>query len=53
MIFIDPDDEDAWQEVFPGLSVKEEPKPEIPPPCWDDREISPSACVAATRALCG
>lgn len=28
-------------------------RPEIPPPCWDERPIGIEACHAATKALCG
>jgi hypothetical protein len=46
-------EEEGWVTVVDGLSVKEEPKPEIPPPIWDSRPIDPERCVAATKALCG
>jgi hypothetical protein len=36
-----------------GLEVTEIVLPEIPPPCWDERPISPEACRAATKAMCG
>jgi hypothetical protein len=49
--FIDESDEGFT--LFDGLEVKEEPKPEIPPPIWDSRPIDPERCVAATKALCG
>jgi len=45
--------EEGWVTVVDGLSVKEEPKPEIPPPIWDSRPIDAERCVAATKALCG
>jgi hypothetical protein len=36
-----------------GLEVTEIVLPEIPPPCWDEREIDADKAVAAVRAMCG
>lgn len=44
---------------MPGVEVTEvtepapKPPPEIPPPCWDDREIDAEKAMAAVRAMCG
>jgi hypothetical protein len=52
--YIDPDlVQMATLVSHEGLEVTEIVLPEIPPPCWDERPISPEACRAATKAMCG
>ncbi|GAB3763540.1 hypothetical protein GCM10028796_17210 [Ramlibacter monticola] len=46
---------------MPGVEVTEvaqpapapKPAPQVPPPVWDARPISPDACERATHAMCG
>jgi len=45
-------EEEGWVTVVDGLSVKEEPKPEIPPPIWDSRPIDAEKCMAVVREFC-
>ena len=48
-------DDDGWMTIIPGLMVKEppEPKPEIPPECWNSEKPDPEKCIRAVRAMCG
>jgi hypothetical protein len=34
-------------------AAPQKPAPQIPPPVWDTRPISPSDAMAAVRAMCG
>jgi hypothetical protein len=43
--------EEGWVTVVDGLSVKEEPKPEIPPEVWNQSPVDPEKCMAAVRAM--
>ncbi len=36
-----------------GPVVVEKPKPEVPPPCWDERPIDGARAMQEIRVLCG
>lgn len=43
----------ALTAKFPQARIVIKPRPQIPPPVWDTRPISPSDAMAAVRAMCG
>jgi hypothetical protein len=53
VVFIEEDDCDAFAKAADAIDKALEPKPEVPPECWNETKPDGDRCMAAVRAMCG